>query len=71
MISLTILTLSGLENATNVSFSVVYLECMSSGKRNLEMLRCSALIFFYGVQLFFADRDCQKSRKMESRNFGS
>ena len=37
-VSLTICTLSALGNASKFSFAVAYLECVSGGRRNLEML---------------------------------
>ena len=37
VVSLTISTLSTLENSSKVSFAVTYLECVSSGRINLLM----------------------------------
>ena len=43
VVSLTRWTLSALENASNFSFSVANLGCVSGGRRNLDMLWCSDL----------------------------
>ena len=45
------------------------LGCVSGGKRNEYMLLCSALRYFYAVQIFFVDKDYQKAEGMASHHF--
>ena len=68
-VSLTICTLSALENASKFSFAVAYLGCVSGGRINLDMLWCSALSFFHGGQILFVDRYYQKAEIMAPHNF--
>ena len=60
VVYLTIWTMSDIENPSKVSFAVVYLECVSGGRKNIEMLWSYGLSFLCGIQLFFVDRDWQK-----------
>ena len=70
VVSLTRWTLSALENYSEFSFAVTYLECVSGGRRNLVMSYFSDLSFLYGGQILFVERDWKKSEWMESHHFG-
>ena len=59
LVSLTILTISALENASKFSFAVTYFKRVSGGRINLVMSQFSALGFLYGGQILFVDRDFQ------------
>ena len=71
VISLTIWTLSVLENASTFSFAVPYLESLSRGRKSLDMLWCSALILLCSGHLLFVDRDWKKAEIMAPHHFWS
>ena len=60
VLSLTRWTLSDINNASYFYSGVENLGCVSDGRRNLQMLWCSDLIYLYGGQILFVDKYCKK-----------
>ena len=51
------------------SFDVEYLECVSSGRINVEMSQLYDLSLLYGGNLLFVDRYWKKTDRMEFHHF--